>query len=272
MANIHQKIYSHGSQVFKFKVHNINCCVECPKKLDKGLKNLKGIESVEIDVSRNLVTVEGLIDPKEVIDKIKKWGKKAELVPEREDTNPQSYTVETNDEDGEKEDLVDASFHHEDSSAPQKDSSAHHKNLFSRLWGKNKGSSNAKEKNDNSESNASSKKEIPDHICTNIYCTLHRRDNYTTSEHVPNMNYGAGYSQLYPGSGSYNYPMMNPHFQPPPTYARRPLCHPGQYYDPKIVPPMTGYRTMERKGRFLGVCSMVLLAILVMSTVMVAII
>ncbi|KAL8108357.1 hypothetical protein AgCh_024720 [Apium graveolens] len=96
-------------------------------------------------------------------------GKKAELVPEREDTNPQGYTVERNDEDdGEKEDLLNASFHHENSSSRQKDSSAPHKNLFSRF-------------------------------------------------------------------GSYNYPIMNSHLQPPSMYARR------------MVPPMIWYSSYAKQ-------------------------
>lgn len=243
MANIHQNFSCHGSQIYLFKVHNINCCEDCPKKLEKGLKDLHGIESVKVDARQNLATVEGLIDSKMVIDKIKKWGKTAELVPEREDTSPLGYTVDLNDEDekGEKEDVFNASSRHEDSSSRQKDSSSHHKNFFSRMRGKNKGSSNAPEKNDNSKSNASSPKEIPDHICRDKYCTFHRRDNYTTSDHVPNMNYGTGYSPLYRGSGTYNYPMMNSYVQPPPMCAPPSMLHRGQYYGPRMVPPMAGY-------------------------------
>lgn len=219
-----------------------------------------GIEWAEVNARQNLVIVKGTRDSKEVMDKIKKWWRKeVELVSEREDTNPQGYTVdEVNDEDeGEEEELLNSSFRHKDSSSRhedspprhedsrQKDSSARHKKFFPRMWGKNKVSSNAGEKNDNSESKASSQKEIPDHICKDMYCTFHKRENNKTSDpvpdHEPNKNHDANFSPLYHGSGSYH-PMMNSHVQPPSMYAPPlPLRHRGQYYGPSMVPPMAGY-------------------------------
>ncbi|KAK1368972.1 hypothetical protein POM88_035064 [Heracleum sosnowskyi] len=228
MVNIYE------SQVYFLKVHNINCCENCPKKLEEALKTkLHGIESVEVDTRQNIVRVEGSIDSKIVIDKIKNWGKKAELVPERDETNPLGHTVESNDEDeGQKEDLLNASRRREDSSSRQKDSSAHqedssarHKSFFSRIRWKIKGSNNA-----------SSQKEIPDYACRNKCCTVHKRDNYKKSDPEPNTNHGPSYLSLYHGTGNFNHPMMNSFVQAPP-----PLSHLGQYYGPGMVPPMTGY-------------------------------
>lgn len=203
-----------------------------------------GIKSVEVAESQNRVTVEGILDSKVIIKKLKRRGKIAELV--------HGYRVELNDEDEEKEeeekekekekDLFNDSFRHKDSSFRHKDSSSfrhknssyHHNDSSFRARDKDKGSSHAPEKYDNSESNAFSAKEIPDHICRDKYCTIHKRDNYS----VPNMNYGASYPASFRGGLRYNYPPMNSY---PPMYGPPPPQYGSQRYGPGMVPPVAGY-------------------------------
>nr|XP_017253603.1 PREDICTED: glutamate receptor 2.9-like [Daucus carota subsp. sativus] len=114
-------------------------------------------------------------------------------MPERKETNPHGLG-------GEKEDSFNASSGH-------KDSSSRHKYSFFRKRDKSKGTSHAQEKQDKSGSNVPSPKEIPDYICRDKYCTVHRRDDFGTSNRVPNMNYCGG--------SNYSYPRMNS-FVPPP--------------------------------------------------------
>lgn len=86
----------------------------------------------EVDATQSLATVKALIDSSEIIRKIKKWGRKAELVLERKETNPHGLGAE-------KQDSFNASSGH-------KDSSSRHKYSFFRKRDKSKGTNHALEK------------------------------------------------------------------------------------------------------------------------------
>ncbi|KAK9051649.1 hypothetical protein SSX86_028277 [Deinandra increscens subsp. villosa] len=56
-------------------------CHGCERKVRKALQNLDGVESIEIDLNMQKVTVTGWVDQEKVLNKIRKTGKKAELWP-----------------------------------------------------------------------------------------------------------------------------------------------------------------------------------------------
>lgn len=203
-----------------------------------------GVDSVEVDGKKNMATVKGTIDSREIIKKLEDWGKKAVLVHERRDPNP--IKVEEIDDDEEEKDLPNDSFRHKDSSFRHKDFSFRHRNSSDRhndsaFSARDRGSSHAPEKYERSEKNSA--KKIPDHICTDEYCTYHRRDNT-----MPNMNYGASYSPMFRGGHNYNYPMMNAY--PPPPYGPPPPPPPyGQYYGPEVMPPEAAYSHFSNRHR-----------------------
>ncbi|KAH7431991.1 hypothetical protein KP509_07G003200 [Ceratopteris richardii] len=53
-------------------------CNGCEKKVRKQLSKLKGVTSVEVDLSMNKVTVIGYVDPRKVLRSVRKGGKSAE--------------------------------------------------------------------------------------------------------------------------------------------------------------------------------------------------
>ncbi|KAK1352297.1 hypothetical protein POM88_053561 [Heracleum sosnowskyi] len=207
MGNAHQNFRSrrefgsYGYQISVFKIQ-IDCCKDCPKKLKTKLHDLNGVDSVEVDERRNRVTVKGSIASRKIIKKLDKWGRKAELVHERKETNPNEYRVESLDDD------EDSSFCHGNSSGS---------------------SSRAR---DNYESSAYYGNEYLDHICRNKYCTYHKRDDYET-----NKNHDAtSYPPTFPG-----YPVMNPFYAPPFGPPPPPLHHYAQYHGQGVMPPAAGY-------------------------------
>ncbi|KAG2384457.1 Heavy metal-associated isoprenylated plant protein [Vigna angularis] len=56
-----------------------NCCEGCKRKVNKALKNLEGVLSIEIDPSEPKITVFGNVNPHILIEKLQKVGKRAEL-------------------------------------------------------------------------------------------------------------------------------------------------------------------------------------------------
>nr|XP_043625714.1 heavy metal-associated isoprenylated plant protein 28-like [Erigeron canadensis] len=56
-------------------------CPGCERKVRKALQNLDGVESIDIDMNMQKVTVTGWVDQEKVLKKIRRTGKKAELWP-----------------------------------------------------------------------------------------------------------------------------------------------------------------------------------------------
>ncbi|KAI4322766.1 hypothetical protein L6164_022431 [Bauhinia variegata] len=54
-------------------------CAGCESKVKSALKKLKGVDSVEIDMSMQKVTVTGHADQKKVLKTVRKTGRRAEL-------------------------------------------------------------------------------------------------------------------------------------------------------------------------------------------------
>ncbi|XP_057443696.1 heavy metal-associated isoprenylated plant protein 43-like [Lotus japonicus] len=55
-------------------------CLKCKKKLLKAVSSLQGIDKVEIDEGKGMLTVTGDADPYDIIVRIRKAGKFAEVV------------------------------------------------------------------------------------------------------------------------------------------------------------------------------------------------
>ncbi|GJY43532.1 heavy metal-associated isoprenylated plant protein 28-like protein [Tanacetum coccineum] len=56
-------------------------CQGCERKVRKALQSLDGVESIDIDMNMQKVTVTGWVDQEKVLKKIRRTGKKAELWP-----------------------------------------------------------------------------------------------------------------------------------------------------------------------------------------------
>ncbi|XP_061372641.1 heavy metal-associated isoprenylated plant protein 28-like [Gastrolobium bilobum] len=56
-------------------------CAGCENKIRKALKKLRGVDNVDIDMGMQKVTVMGWADQEEVLKKVRKTGKRAELWP-----------------------------------------------------------------------------------------------------------------------------------------------------------------------------------------------
>ncbi|KAI5074404.1 hypothetical protein GOP47_0010365 [Adiantum capillus-veneris] len=54
-------------------------CKGCERKVRKQLSKLKGVDSVEIDIRMNKVTVLGYVDRRKVLKAVRKTGKRAEF-------------------------------------------------------------------------------------------------------------------------------------------------------------------------------------------------
>ncbi|KAG8082570.1 hypothetical protein GUJ93_ZPchr0014g46660 [Zizania palustris] len=70
-------------------------CDACERSVRRTVKNIDGVEKVELDREENKVTVTGDFEPEKVLKKIKKkTGKKAEiLVPEEDDEVEEECTA-----------------------------------------------------------------------------------------------------------------------------------------------------------------------------------
>ncbi|GLJ41288.1 hypothetical protein SUGI_0854650 [Cryptomeria japonica] len=67
-------------------------CSGCERKIRKALSQLKGVDSVEIDMALQKVRVSGYIDQEKVIKTVRRCGKKAELWPYPYHTEYTCYT------------------------------------------------------------------------------------------------------------------------------------------------------------------------------------
>ncbi|GLJ41286.1 hypothetical protein SUGI_0854620 [Cryptomeria japonica] len=67
-------------------------CGGCERKIRKAISQLRGVDSVEIDMAMQKVTVTGYIDRKKVIKAVRGCGKKAEVWPYPYNSEYISYT------------------------------------------------------------------------------------------------------------------------------------------------------------------------------------
>ncbi|XP_031494419.1 heavy metal-associated isoprenylated plant protein 28 [Nymphaea colorata] len=56
-------------------------CAGCEIKIRKALQRLQGVDSIDIDMRMQKVTVTGHADPKKVLKTVRKTGRRAELWP-----------------------------------------------------------------------------------------------------------------------------------------------------------------------------------------------
>ncbi|KAI3796791.1 hypothetical protein L1987_39476 [Smallanthus sonchifolius] len=67
-------------------------CHGCERKIRKALQNIDGVESIEIDMNMQKVTVSGWVDQEKVLKKVRRTGKKAELWPFPNDPEMVGFT------------------------------------------------------------------------------------------------------------------------------------------------------------------------------------
>ncbi|KAK1275084.1 hypothetical protein QJS04_geneDACA000844 [Acorus gramineus] len=56
-------------------------CAGCESKIKKALQKLEGVDSIEIDMAMQKVTVTGWVEQKKVLKAVRKTGRRAELWP-----------------------------------------------------------------------------------------------------------------------------------------------------------------------------------------------
>jgi copper chaperone CopZ len=75
------------------------CCEGCERVVRAALQNLRGVDSVEVDVPMEKVTVTGYVDRGRVLREVRRSGKKAEFWPSGGTplrfTSPRSYFRDT---------------------------------------------------------------------------------------------------------------------------------------------------------------------------------
>ncbi|XP_057838981.2 heavy metal-associated isoprenylated plant protein 2 [Cryptomeria japonica] len=56
------------------------CCEKCKSKVLRTVAKVKGVNSVEVDTSKNTVTVTGEVDPVKITVEIRKFSKCAQII------------------------------------------------------------------------------------------------------------------------------------------------------------------------------------------------
>ncbi|OVA19925.1 Heavy metal-associated domain [Macleaya cordata] len=57
------------------------CCTGCERVVRKAIQKLRGIDSIEVDLEMEKVTVIGYVDPNKVLRAVRRSGKRAEFWP-----------------------------------------------------------------------------------------------------------------------------------------------------------------------------------------------
>ncbi|CAA0821176.1 Heavy metal transport/detoxification superfamily protein [Striga hermonthica] len=71
----------HSDDKAKVLSIDISCCERCPEILREKLLKMPGVYSVNINVEKNLVFVEGPVDPMTLLNKVAKLNKSVQLLP-----------------------------------------------------------------------------------------------------------------------------------------------------------------------------------------------
>ncbi|PIN26680.1 Copper chaperone [Handroanthus impetiginosus] len=100
-------------------------CVGCSKKVKKILRQLQGVESVDVDTKQQKVTVTGSVDADTLIKKLAKSGKQAQLWPQnpqrRDNNDSNNNNVTANGKNKEKletEETPTKTHHHQQQQQP----------------------------------------------------------------------------------------------------------------------------------------------------------
>ncbi|XP_022849678.1 heavy metal-associated isoprenylated plant protein 30-like isoform X1 [Olea europaea var. sylvestris] len=68
------------------------CCTGCERVVKEAIQKLRGVDSIEVDLEMEKVTVIGYVDPKKVLKAVRRAGKRAEFWPY---PNPPLYFTST---------------------------------------------------------------------------------------------------------------------------------------------------------------------------------
>ncbi|KAM0031449.1 putative heavy metal-associated domain, HMA, heavy metal-associated domain superfamily [Helianthus debilis subsp. tardiflorus] len=78
----------HQKMEVKVNMH----CVRCRTEVLKSVTKLLGIEEVSVDLEKQMLVVVGDVDPVKVVKRIKKTGKRAEIITVGPPAKPKPYS------------------------------------------------------------------------------------------------------------------------------------------------------------------------------------
>ncbi|PKA49714.1 Heavy metal-associated isoprenylated plant protein 26 [Apostasia shenzhenica] len=85
--------------ILKVRMH----CEACSQALQKRIKKMEGVESVETDLSKDQVIVKGFVDPEKLVENVqRRTRKQASVVPEEEKKEEEEKKVEEEKKEEEK--------------------------------------------------------------------------------------------------------------------------------------------------------------------------
>ncbi|KAG9455420.1 hypothetical protein H6P81_008324 [Aristolochia fimbriata] len=90
------KTYTSSLSIVELKVHMD--CTGCEERVRKAITKLDGVDSIDIDMDRQKVTVTGYVDQKKVLKVVRRAGKKAEYWPSPYDSQYYPYIAEYHDD------------------------------------------------------------------------------------------------------------------------------------------------------------------------------
>nr|CAB3500287.1 unnamed protein product [Digitaria exilis] len=79
-------VYHHGGRSRHVPLQTVElrvgmCCQGCERVVRQAIQNLRGVESVEVNLRTEKVTVRGYVDRMKVLQEVRRSGKKAEFWP-----------------------------------------------------------------------------------------------------------------------------------------------------------------------------------------------
>ncbi|XP_047309413.1 heavy metal-associated isoprenylated plant protein 45-like [Impatiens glandulifera] len=82
----------HLAEIVELVVHMD--CEGCEKRIKRALSKLKGVNMVEIDMGKQKVTVTGYVDQRQVLNVVRRTGRKAEFWPFPYDSEYYPYAAQ----------------------------------------------------------------------------------------------------------------------------------------------------------------------------------
>ncbi|XP_068649500.1 heavy metal-associated isoprenylated plant protein 30-like [Aristolochia californica] len=87
--------YTSPLSIVELKVHMD--CIGCEERVRKAISELDGVDSIDINMKQQKVTVTGYVDQKKVLKVVRRAGKKAEYWPSPYDSQYYPYIDEYHD-------------------------------------------------------------------------------------------------------------------------------------------------------------------------------
>ncbi|CAI9773525.1 unnamed protein product [Fraxinus pennsylvanica] len=216
---------------------NLNCCEECPRKLEKALSKLTGVSSLAIDTEENFVSISGTVDS----DTLRKLiyveiGKKAKVVScDTKSTNNVEEKKPNTKSTGDKDSKNNSNCHHKGKM---------HKGCCCCCC--QDGNCHKKIENNQHKCEAyEGPPEVKDYVCRDYFCKIHPR-NRKIIDRVPANESSASMFGYFPNStqGYYGephswYPLRSSYY--PRWYPEQPPTRYGYYQPPRRPQPPYGF-------------------------------